>query len=137
MALTRETPAIRIRNALEERGMAQAELAAAIGMEPSALSKALASKRNLGSLEVALIAQRLSVPTDRLLADEDRLPRTTALAAPVTASANSAVGRAVEQADQMSELDHLLTEMGHGGDDPLPLPPLPLPPLPDVPAPFD
>ena len=132
MTLTRETLAARIRDALEKSGASQAELASAIGMEPSALSKALAAKRNLGSLELALIAQWLGVPTDAILASEHGAPRTMAMAARATTTAGSAVRCAIDQADQLSRLDHLLTEMGHSGADPRPLAPLP-----DAAEPFD
>jgi Zn-dependent peptidase ImmA (M78 family) len=102
-----------------------AGLASAIGMEPSALSRALAAKRNFGSLEVALIAEQLGIPTDVLLADDDRGPRTMAVAARLGASKSVAVDQAIAQAVQISDLDHLLTEVGHGGDDLLSFPPLP------------
>ena len=51
----------RIKEALAERGQTQAALAQAVGLSESAMSKALAGKRSLSSIEAALIAEHLGV----------------------------------------------------------------------------
>ena len=51
----------RIKEALAERGQTQGALAQAIGLSESSMSKALAGKRSLSSIEAALIAEHLGV----------------------------------------------------------------------------
>lgn len=70
MTLSKETLARRIREALDNSGLRQQDLAEAIGMDEEALSKALQAKRNLSSLEAARIAQTLHIPTNILFADD-------------------------------------------------------------------
>lgn len=52
-------------------------------MDPTALSKALTGQRNFTSLEIALIAEHLGIPTDALLADDDANVGPVAVAARV------------------------------------------------------
>lgn len=129
MGLSRETLAQRIREALRSAGMSQRELATATHIDPTALSKALAGRRDFKSLEVALIAEHLRVSTDVLLADEGAAPSSAAIAARVRPHAGGAVDAAIARVQQMRELDRLLEELGR----PAPTRPSfpPLPPTPD------
>jgi transcriptional regulator with XRE-family HTH domain len=127
MSLSGEVLAQRIKEALRRSSMSQRELAAAVDMDPTALSRALAGQRAFKSVEVALIAERLCVPTDVLLArdDADGLPH-VAVAARVqagTGGAETAVAPAMRRVEQMRELDVLLDDLGY-----------PAPPAPSFPA---
>lgn len=55
-------------------GVSQAELARRVGMDPSALSRAVNGKRGLAVDELVAIARELRVSTDWLLVGEDRFP---------------------------------------------------------------
>lgn len=55
-------------------GVSQAQLAREVGMDPSALSRALNGKRGLAGSEVVALAQRLKVSTDWLLLGEEPFP---------------------------------------------------------------
>ena len=57
----------RVRSLREERGIAQNQLAAEVGMEPAALSRVETGKRSLAVGELILIAERLGVSSDDLL----------------------------------------------------------------------
>lgn len=57
----------RLRSLREERGIAQKQLAADIGMEPAALSRVETGKRSMAIGELVLIAERLGVASDDLL----------------------------------------------------------------------
>ena len=74
MALTTDALAHRILKAIEASGWSQNSLAEAVGLDASALSKALSSKRNFKPLEVALIADKLGVPVQDLLATSEQEP---------------------------------------------------------------
>jgi Zn-dependent peptidase ImmA (M78 family)/transcriptional regulator with XRE-family HTH domain len=113
MALGLDTLARRIKEALHAAGTSQQELAAAIGMDPTALSKALAGRRGFKSLEVALIAESLGVSTDALLADDDAdVPLRPALAARVQGDASPVVDYAIARAEQIRDVDALLDDLG-------------------------
>ena len=60
----------RIKEALAERGQTQGALAQAVGLGESAMSKALAGKRSLSSIEAALIAEHLDVTMHWLVTGE-------------------------------------------------------------------
>lgn len=60
----------RIKEALAERGQTQGALAQAVGLSESAMSKALAGKRSLSSIEAALIAEHLGVTMHWLVTGE-------------------------------------------------------------------
>lgn len=60
----------RIKAALANRHQTQATLAQAIGLSESAMSKALAGKRSLSSIEAALIAEHLGVTMHWLVTGE-------------------------------------------------------------------
>jgi Zn-dependent peptidase ImmA (M78 family) len=133
VALTRELLARRIRDALSRSRLTQRDLAAAVGMDPTALSKALAGQRGFGSLEVAVIAEHLGVPTTLLLADDGSDPSSVALAARVPADATPAsvtVEKAVRLAEETRDLDVLLTDLGYPTSPPRSFPPMPTTPDP-------
>lgn len=114
MGLSRETLAARVRDAVAASGRSQREIADAVGMDHTAFNKALAGRRDFKSLEIALLAEELGTRTDDLLADDDRPPRRpAAMAARTQAGAGPAVTEAVRLADELLDLDRLLTELGH------------------------
>jgi transcriptional regulator with XRE-family HTH domain len=93
-------------------GLNQHSLAAAIGLDPSALSKALGGTRTFKSLEVALIAERLGVSVESLLSDSE--PPPTAIAARAQPDTSPALERAIERTEFLLELERLLTDLGFG-----------------------
>jgi transcriptional regulator with XRE-family HTH domain len=127
VALTRDTLAQRVRDALRDKGMSQQQLAAAVDLDPTALSKALSGHRDLKSLEVALIAEHLGISTDLLLADDLAIgpSMAEARAAGVPAADADAVAAATGRVLRMRELDRLLDELGHPGPPAPVLPRLP------------
>ena len=114
MALSTEELAARVQKAIKASGMTQQNLAEIIGVDPTALSRALAGKRNFKPLELALIAEKLRIPVQRLLAadDDDDLGE-AGLAARAQTGATPAVDEALARVQQMLELDELLCELGH------------------------
>jgi Zn-dependent peptidase ImmA (M78 family)/transcriptional regulator with XRE-family HTH domain len=112
MALTVDTLAERILTVIDNSDMTRAELAEHIGIDPTALSKALSGKRNFKTIEVALIAEALKVPVQSLLADDDEVIQAASLAARVQPHASPAVEQALARAEEMIELDKLLAELG-------------------------
>ncbi len=115
MALSQLVLAQRIKDALDGSGMSQRMLAEYVEMDETALSKALSGRRNFRSLEVARIAERLGLRTDVLFADEEQGEDRAALAARVQdrTTERSAVADAVGIAEQLTELDRLLADVGH------------------------
>lgn len=115
MALTADTLARRILAAIDGAGMPHKDLAAMIGIDPSALSKALAGRRNFKPLEVALISEALDVPVEQLLRDEGSenvVPRTPAIAARAQPDTRPAVAGALARVALILDLDELLTDVG-------------------------
>jgi Zn-dependent peptidase ImmA (M78 family)/transcriptional regulator with XRE-family HTH domain len=112
MALTTDTLAERILTVVENSGMTRRELAEAIGIDPTALSKALSGKRNFKSLEIALIAETMGVPVQYLLADDDEVSAPAFVAARAQPNSSPAVDAAMARTETMVELDKLLEELG-------------------------
>lgn len=112
MAVTAEILASRIRSAMAQAGTTQQSLAQGIGMDPTALSKALGGIRNFKSLEVALIAEYLGTPVQTLLAESDDPP--IAFAARPQPDASPALQAALERADLLLQLHRLLGDLGFG-----------------------
>jgi transcriptional regulator with XRE-family HTH domain len=81
MALTTTMLAKRILDLIQASGMTQQDFAKAIGLDPTALSKALSGKRNFKPLEIALIADQAGVPAQHLLSDEVHDPEPATVAA--------------------------------------------------------
>src|SRR5580658_5752040 len=112
MTFTVDTLAERILTVVEKSGMTRRELAEAIGVDPTALSKALSGKRNFKPLEVALIAETLCVPVQYLLADDDDVSAPVFVAARAQPNSSPAVEAAMARTETMVELDKLLEELG-------------------------
>lgn len=112
MALTADTLAERILKVIEASGMTRRQLAEVIGIDPTALSKALSGKRNFKPLEIALISETLRVPVQHLLADEEDGTEPASVAAKAQPYGNPAVETALARVEQMLELDGLLSELG-------------------------
>ena len=120
MPATIESVASRVKSAVSQSGMTQAQLADAVGMDPTSLSKALSGKRGLSSLELARIAETLQVPIASLL--ETPSSRDVRMAARSQPGRDTAVNAAVERAFALAEVDSLLVDLGRsGGKSPLPL----------------
>ena len=99
MSLTAEILRDRIREAMRNAGIGQQELATRIDMDPTALSKTLAGKRNFSTLEIARISEALGV-SSLVLLDSGGPP-------PGPAAGDIARVR------WMAELDVLLTSVGY------------------------
>jgi Zn-dependent peptidase ImmA (M78 family) len=112
VALTADTLAERILKAIEASGMTRRELAEAIDMDPTALSKALSGKRNFKPLEIALISETLSVPVQQLLADDEHGTEPASVAARAQPDSSPAVEQALARVGQMLDLDELLSQLG-------------------------
>lgn len=112
MALTTETLATRVLAAMKASGMSQRALAAAIGLDPPTLSKALSGKRGFKPLELALISETLGIPVQVLLADEQEDTERESVVARVQPDSNPAVEKALSRVRQMLELNELLADLG-------------------------
>jgi Zn-dependent peptidase ImmA (M78 family)/predicted transcriptional regulator len=104
----------RILDLIQASGMTQQDFAKAIGLDPTALSKALSGKRNFKPLEIALIADQAGVPAQHLLSDEVHDPEPATVAARTQPQSSPVVEQALGRAFQMLELDELLCELGFG-----------------------
>jgi Zn-dependent peptidase ImmA (M78 family)/transcriptional regulator with XRE-family HTH domain len=109
----------RIRQAIRASGMHQHDLAAAVGMDPTALSKVLTGKRRLSSLELGLIADAVHVPADELLSGRQREQGN--FAARTQPDETPAVDEARIRLNDFLETNALLCDSG------LPAPPASLP----------
>lgn len=96
----------RVRSLLEAHRVPQHELAKRVGIDPSALSRAIAGERTFKAREVALIAECLNVPTSLLLDDEE-VP-SLALAARQSAHSPESVSSAVARSAFFVELATLV-----------------------------
>jgi transcriptional regulator with XRE-family HTH domain len=102
---------------MRQAGLTQQQVALAVDMDPTALSKALAGRRGFKSIEVALIAEELRVPTGVLLADEDAGPvASPTLAARSQQELSPAADRAIARAEHIREVDVLLNDLGYPDD---------------------
>lgn len=126
MALSHETLAQRIKDAMARAGLTQQELARAVDMEPTALSKALSGRRGFKLVEVALIAEHLQVPTDVLLADDGIEAPRPALAARTEGAVSAVAKTAVTRAERIHDVDQLLNDLGYPDPSSMSLP-LPAP----------
>jgi Zn-dependent peptidase ImmA (M78 family)/transcriptional regulator with XRE-family HTH domain len=120
--LDRDTLAARVRTAIAEAGVRQQEVAAAVGIGPSSLSRALSGQRDFKSLELALVAEFLGVSTEVLLSDAVQVPVPVSLAARVQPGRSPAFAEAVARVDEIVGLDRLLAELGYASRSEVPLP---------------
>ncbi|BBH64808.1 hypothetical protein ACTI_14930 [Actinoplanes sp. OR16] len=114
MAVTREILAERVRAAITAAGRTQLSLALEIGLDHTALSKALNGTRNFKSLEVALIAEHLGISMEDLLSESDASTPAPAMAARAQPDVSPALREALERSDRLLELHRLLTDLGFG-----------------------
>jgi Zn-dependent peptidase ImmA (M78 family)/transcriptional regulator with XRE-family HTH domain len=115
MALTAQTLARRVQAAIDAAQMPQRELARILGIDPSALSRALSGQRNFKPLEVALISEALNVSVEQLLRDEenqDAGSRQFVIAARAQPNTNPAVAEALARVWLILDLDELLSDVG-------------------------
>ncbi|NMO50325.1 ImmA/IrrE family metallo-endopeptidase [Actinoplanes sp. TBRC 11911] len=110
MPVTPDMLRSRIRSAMSVRGVSQQALARAIGLDATALSKALNGARNFKSLEVALIAEHLELSASDLLSDSPAPP--VAVAARAQPDASPALQAALARVNFLLELHRLLTDLG-------------------------
>lgn len=116
MDLSTEALAARVQQAVRTSGLTQQQLADRIGVDPTALSKALGGKRNFKPLELALIAEQLGLSIQQLLADDqDENPGEAVIAARAQADASPAVDGALDRVQRILDLDQLLSELGFPG----------------------
>jgi len=96
-----------------EPATSQAQLARSIGMDPSALSRALSGQRGLSGAEIVALAQQLRVSTDWLLLGEEPFPALIAArhdynvggySADLSEEANLAVAGVVTAYEQAGDL---------------------------------
>jgi Zn-dependent peptidase ImmA (M78 family)/transcriptional regulator with XRE-family HTH domain len=124
VALTAELLASRVLEAMRAAGISQRALAAAVGLDPPTMSKALSGKRGFKPLELALISEALGVPVQRLLADEPQGAERESVLARVQPDSSPVAEQALSRVRQLLELDELLSELG------FPSPPVRRPPRP-------
>ncbi|NUV69973.1 ImmA/IrrE family metallo-endopeptidase [Streptomyces sp. CAI-121] len=116
MTLSHEILAQRVRESIAAASLTQQELAEAVGISPSALSRALAGKRNFKSLEIALIADHLGVSVEDLLESETATGSEAKIAARAQEGASPAIRTAIDRADLLLRHDRLLTDLGAPAD---------------------
>ena len=101
------TPADRIRDLIAESGMAQGDFAAAVGLDPSKMSKSLTGTRRFSSLDLARIAEHSKVTIDWLLTGEEPVLATAARAA-----VGSSAELALREAETLGELRETASRLG-------------------------
>lgn len=102
-----DTSVDRVRWLLGERGITQGELASAIGLDASKMSKSLGGQRRFSSLEYALIAEETGVSVDWLLTGT-----TDHVAVAARAESRSNAAAAADQATQVVELARTAESLG-------------------------
>jgi Zn-dependent peptidase ImmA (M78 family)/transcriptional regulator with XRE-family HTH domain len=107
-----DTLAERVLTAIESSGQTRRAVAEAIGMDVTAMSKALSGQRHFKALEIALIAEHLGVPVQEFYSDEDDEAQPASIAARAQPNSNPAVDQALARAQQMLDLDALLRDQG-------------------------
>ncbi|WP_067694446.1 helix-turn-helix domain-containing protein [Nocardia jejuensis] len=111
MSLSTETLARRVRDKVTASGRRDAEVAAAIDMDPTALSKALSGRRQFKPLELARLADELGASIDLLLADEDEALEPVLVAARAQHD-GPAIDEASKVVEHLVQLNRLLTDVG-------------------------
>jgi Zn-dependent peptidase ImmA (M78 family)/transcriptional regulator with XRE-family HTH domain len=101
----------RIRAARERTGMQSQELAARIGIDPSAMSNIESGKRAVKTRELVLIAEALSVSPLALL-DEDSLPARMHVAARLDGKQSTIEGEAYSRLRALGEIHAVLADAG-------------------------
>ena len=98
----------RVRWLIARTGRSQRDFAAAIGLDPSKMSKSLSGVRRLSSLELARIAELTEVSVDWLVSGQQ-----SPLATAARKSTGSAVDLAVRRARELTGLREDLTVLGY------------------------
>jgi Zn-dependent peptidase ImmA (M78 family) len=111
--LDRPTLAARVRAAISEAGKSQQDVASAIGIGESAMSRALNAQRDFKSLEIALLCEHLGLNPQTLLGDELTGDSTESLAARFQPNASPAINDALARVEEFLELDALLNDLGY------------------------
>ncbi|MFF8317813.1 helix-turn-helix domain-containing protein [Streptomyces bobili] len=119
MTLSVELLAQRVRESITAANLTQQDLAEVVGISPSALSRALAGKRNFKSLEIALISDHLGIPVEDLLESEAAGGSETKIAARAQEGASPVIREAVYRADLLMKQDRLLSDIGVPSQDSL------------------
>lgn len=102
----------RVRDAITRAGLRHGDVARQVGLDPTALSKALNGQRHFRTLEIALIAELLAIPVGQLISDD--LGVDVAVAARAQPSSDhDAVAAALDLVTELLDLDALLTELGY------------------------
>ena len=112
VALDVSTLAERVLIAIESSGQTRRAVAEAVGMDATAMSKALSGQRHFKALEIALIAEHLDMPVHEFYAHDDADSVPASIAARAQPDSNPAVDQALARAQQMLDLDALLREEG-------------------------
>lgn len=111
--LTQRELGERLDRARERAGLSQAELAEAVGLTQSAISRIESGERSVDSLELAAIARRLDVSVLDLLQDRSLPEELVGLARRVeTAAEPGAVDQAYERALELLDFDRMLEDLG-------------------------
>ena len=117
MLLDVSTPIERIRDVIKDSALSQGEFAAAVGLDPSKMSKSLSGLRRFTSLDYARIADQAKVTVDWLL---------TGVEPPHLSAARGAVGSssqvAIDEAERLVDLRETAARLGR----PLPWRPVPM-----------
>ncbi len=112
MPVSQETLAERVRIAMVKAHLSQQDLARILGVDPSAISRALSGKRNFKSLELALIAEALGTSVESLVRDGEPIGP-AALAARVQPNASPVFEAALARVQAILDLDRLLNDLGY------------------------
>jgi hypothetical protein len=116
VALTAETLARRIQEAIRASGIPQHVLAQELGIDPSAFSRSLSGQRSFKPVEVSILSERLGLPIGDLLRDPDKPAVRASIAARAQPDEDASTAEALYRANQMLDLDDLLTEVGFPDD---------------------
>lgn len=108
----RSALAASVRAAIEASGYQQQEVAAAIGISSSSLSRALSAQRDLKSLELALIAEFIAVSVESLLNPKMSGKSLSRVAARADLAANPAVDQALARLAVLGDLSQFLESIG-------------------------
>lgn len=116
----------RVRAAITRAGLRHGDVARQVGLDPTALSKALNGQRHFKTLEIALIAELLEVSVGQLISGGVAVDVAVAARARPS-SEHDAVAAALDLVTELLDLDALLTELGYAS----PTRPAAPPPPPD------
>jgi Zn-dependent peptidase ImmA (M78 family)/transcriptional regulator with XRE-family HTH domain len=109
VATSREEIAARVRSGIDRLQMTQQDLARLVGLDPTALSRALHGQRDFKSVEIARIASALELPVGYLLGDDIADPSANLKVAARVQSASSVdLSQAMKSINTVLAVDQLL-----------------------------